>query len=78
MSAALVEALDAAGEAVGADAVDDAEIDRLGLVALVFETPAELAESEARWIREEMTNAMTLKAPLKVEINWGKNWQEGK
>jgi DNA polymerase-1 len=45
---------------------------------LVFETPAELAESEAQWIREEMTNAMTLKAPLKVEINWGKNWQEGK
>jgi len=25
-----------------------------------------------------MTNAMQLKAPLKVEINWGKNWQEGK
>ena len=38
----------------------------------------ELAEQEAAWIREEMTNAMTLKAPLKVEINWGKNWQEGK
>jgi DNA polymerase-1 len=45
---------------------------------LVFETPAELAEREAVWIREEMTNAMKLKAPLKVEINWGKNWQEGK
>ncbi len=45
---------------------------------LVFETPAEIAEQEAQWIREEMTNAMNLKAPLKVEINWGKNWQEGK
>jgi DNA polymerase-1 len=45
---------------------------------LVFETPAEIAEQEAQWIREEMTNAMNLKAPLKVEVNWGKNWQEGK
>jgi DNA polymerase-1 len=45
---------------------------------LVFETPADIAEQEAEWIREEMTNAMNLKAPLKVEVNWGKNWQEGK
>src|SRR5258706_6389470 len=45
---------------------------------LVFETPANAVEQEAQWIREEMTNAMNLKAPLKVEINWGKNWQEGK
>jgi DNA polymerase-1 len=45
---------------------------------LVFETPADKAESEAEWIRQEMTTAMQLKVPLKVEINWGKNWQEGK
>jgi len=45
---------------------------------LVFETPADAAEREAQWIREEMTGAMKLRVPLKVEINWGKNWQEGK
>jgi len=45
---------------------------------LVFETPADVVEREAAWIREEMQNAMKLRAPLKVEIGWGKNWQEGK
>jgi DNA polymerase I-like protein with 3'-5' exonuclease and polymerase domains len=29
-------------------------------------------------IREEMTAAMKLKVPLKVEVGWGKNWQEVK
>jgi len=43
-----------------------------------FETPEDVVEEEAKWIREEMTSAMILKAPLKVEIGWGKNWQEGK
>jgi DNA polymerase-1 len=45
---------------------------------LVFETPADVVEKESAWIREEMQNAMKLKVPLKVEIGWGKNWQEGK
>ena len=45
---------------------------------LVFETPASAAESEAAMVREEMTGAMTLKVPLKVEVGWGKNWQEVK
>jgi DNA polymerase-1 len=45
---------------------------------LVFETPADVVEQEAAWIREEMQAAMQLKVPLKVEIGWGKNWQEGK
>lgn len=45
---------------------------------LVFETPANLVEPEAEMIREEMTGAMKLKTPLKVEVGWGKNWQEGK
>jgi DNA polymerase I len=45
---------------------------------LVFETPADAVEREAAWIRVEMTNAMTLRVPLKVEMGWGKNWQEGK
>ena len=29
-------------------------------------------------IREEMQNAMTLRVPIKVDVGWGKNWQEGK
>ncbi|HWB53378.1 MAG TPA: DNA polymerase I, partial [Tepidisphaeraceae bacterium] len=45
---------------------------------LVFETPAKIVESEAEMIRHEMTTAMKLSVPLKVEIGWGKNWQEGK
>jgi DNA polymerase-1 len=45
---------------------------------LVFETPASAVEADSKLIREEMTNAMKLKVPLKVEIGWGKNWGEGK
>jgi DNA polymerase-1 len=45
---------------------------------LVFETPIEQVETDAAIIREEMTGAMKLKVPLKVEMGWGKNWQEVK
>jgi DNA polymerase-1 len=45
---------------------------------LVFETPSDAVESEAAMVREEMTRAMTLKVPLKVEVGWAKNWQEVK
>lgn len=45
---------------------------------LVFETPEKDVETEAAMIREEMTGAMKLKVPLKVEVGWGKNWQEVK
>jgi DNA polymerase I len=45
---------------------------------LVFETPAEAIDEETVIIREEMTSAMKLRVPLKVEIGWGKNWQEVK
>jgi DNA polymerase-1 len=45
---------------------------------LVFETPIEAAESEAAMVREEMQNAMKLSVPLKVEVGWGKNWQDTK
>jgi DNA polymerase-1 len=45
---------------------------------LVFETPAADVEAEAEVVRAEMVNAMTLKVPLKVEVGWGKNWEEGK
>jgi DNA polymerase-1 len=45
---------------------------------LVFETPEKSVEAEAAVVREEMTGAMRLKVPLKVEVGWGKNWQEVK
>ncbi|HYO11266.1 MAG TPA: DNA polymerase I [Tepidisphaeraceae bacterium] len=45
---------------------------------LVFETPADSAEADAAIIRQEMTEAMKLDVPLKVEVGWGKNWQEVK
>jgi DNA polymerase I len=45
---------------------------------LVFETPEDAVESEAEMIRQEMTSAIQLAAPLKVEVGWGKNWQEVK
>jgi DNA polymerase I len=45
---------------------------------LVFETPVAEVESEAAMVREEMTSAMKLKVPLKVEVGWAKNWQEVK
>jgi DNA polymerase-1 len=45
---------------------------------LVFETPMDAVEADAKIIREEMTAAMKLKVPLKVEVGWGKNWGEGK
>jgi DNA polymerase-1 len=45
---------------------------------LVFETPAAAVEAEAEMIRQEMTGAIQLAAPLKVEVGWGKNWQEVK
>ena len=45
---------------------------------LVFETPADAVEEDAAIVREEMTSAMKLDVPLKVEVGWGKNWQEVK
>jgi len=45
---------------------------------LVFETPADVAAAEAEIFREEMVGAMKLSVPLKVDIGWGKNWQEVK
>jgi DNA polymerase I len=45
---------------------------------LVFETPEKSVESEAEMIRREMIGAIQLAAPLRVEVGWGKNWQEVK
>jgi DNA polymerase-1 len=45
---------------------------------LVFETPRSAVEADAEIVRQEMQNAMTLRVPIKVEVGWGKNWDEGK
>jgi DNA polymerase-1 len=45
---------------------------------LVFETPESQVEPEAELVKAEMTGAMSLKVPLKVEVGWAKNWQEVK
>ena len=37
-----------------------------------------VVEQEAAIVREEMVDAMKLSVPLKVEVGWGKNWQEVK
>jgi DNA polymerase-1 len=41
---------------------------------LVFETPPGEVEAVARLVREEMTDAMQLRVPLKVDIGAGPNW----
>jgi DNA polymerase-1 len=46
--------------------------------ALVFETPADATEAESEIVREEMVGAMKLNVPLKVDLGWGRNWQEVK
>ena len=45
---------------------------------LVFELPAAEAEKHAEWIRKEMTRAIKLDVPLKVDINYGPTWLSGK
>jgi DNA polymerase-1 len=41
---------------------------------LVFELPASEAEEHAMWIRKEMTQAIKLDVPLKVDITHGPTW----
>ena len=41
---------------------------------LVFELPAADAEKHGRWIDKEMTGAIWLDIPLKVDINYGPTW----
>jgi len=41
---------------------------------LVFELPAAEAERNAKWIRQEMIEAITLDVPLKVDITYGPTW----
>ncbi|MHC4574147.1 MAG: DNA polymerase I [Planctomycetota bacterium] len=45
---------------------------------LVFEMPGGEAEKHARWIRKEMTEAIKLDVPLKVDINAGPTWLSDK
>ncbi|MBW8001910.1 MAG: DNA polymerase I [Planctomycetes bacterium] len=41
---------------------------------LVFEVPATQADKHAKWIAEEMTTAINLDVPLKVDIATGPTW----
>jgi DNA polymerase-1 len=42
---------------------------------LVFELPKTAVEQNAEWISEEMTAAIKLDVPLKVDINYGPTWR---
>ena len=44
---------------------------------LVFEVPPAEAPALAKLVREEMTGAMALKVPLKVDVSCGPNWLDG-
>jgi DNA polymerase-1 len=41
---------------------------------LILECPSAQAKAAARLVREEMENAVTLKAPLRVSVETGKRW----
>ncbi len=41
---------------------------------LVFELPAKDAKKNAKWISDEMTNAIKLDVPLKVDVSIGPTW----
>jgi DNA polymerase-1 len=41
---------------------------------LVFELPAANANEHSRWIEKEMTGAIKLDVPLKVDITHGPTW----
>jgi DNA polymerase-1 len=45
---------------------------------LVFETPAQGVEEQAAFVRKQMTGAMELSVPLKVELAYGRSWWESK
>jgi DNA polymerase-1 len=44
---------------------------------LVFELPKACAAEHARWISDEMTSAIPLDVPLKVDVSIGPNWLTG-
>ena len=45
---------------------------------LVFELPADDADKHAKWINREMTAAIKLDVPLKVDISYGPTWLSDK
>ena len=45
---------------------------------LVFDVPADQAESAAKIIEQQMCGALDLDVPLKVDLAWGRNWMEVK
>jgi DNA polymerase-1 len=45
---------------------------------LLFELPAAEADRHAKWIAAQMTGAIKLDVPLKVDINHGPTWLSGK
>ena len=45
---------------------------------LLFELPTAEANRHAKWIAEEMTGAIKLAVPLKVDVNYGPTWLSGK
>jgi len=44
---------------------------------LVFELPASDSEKYSKWIQSEMSNAIKLDVPLKVDVTIGPSWQKG-
>lgn len=45
---------------------------------LVFDVPRAAVEKEADFIRQEMTTALPLDVPIKVDLGWGDNWLDSK
>ncbi|NIA20993.1 MAG: DNA polymerase I, partial [Anaerolineaceae bacterium] len=45
---------------------------------LVFEVPRKAVQDEREMIVEEMTTAIALKVPMKVDVSTGSNWREAK
>ena len=45
---------------------------------LVLEAPRAQAEETAEMVRAEMTSALPLSVPLRVDVAWGDNWLEAK
>ena len=45
---------------------------------LVFDVPRNCVEAESEIIQHQMTTALPLEVPIKVDIAWGNNWLESK
>ena len=45
---------------------------------LVFEAPENELAALSTLVREEMSQAIRLDVPIKVELAWGNNWRDSK